>query len=148
MSTFTQIYYHIVFSTKYRVPCLKSERRSDLYRYLVGTIKNKKCKPYLINGVDDHVHIFTSLHPTQSLSRFVKDIKLSASAWITQNRIFPSFKNWQDGYGAFTHSHFEKKAILQYIATQEDHHKKRSFIEEFRDLLIEAGIEFDEKYLK
>jgi REP element-mobilizing transposase RayT len=148
MSTYTQIYYHIVFSTKYRVPCLKSEKRPELYRYIAGIIMNKKCKLSLINGVADHIHIFTSLHPTQNLSNLVKDIKLAASGWIKEERIFPSFKNWQDGYGAFTHSHKEMKSKLKYIEEQEAHHKKRSTKEELKQLLIEAGIEFDDKYLE
>lgn len=147
MATFTQIYYHIVFSTKYRVPSLLSDRRPDLYRYMAGIMKNNNCKPYLINGIDDHVHIFTSLHPTRDLSNLVKNIKVSSSSWIKQNRMFPSFTNWQDGYGAFTHSHKEKKTLLYYIEHQAEHHQKSTFKEEFSKLLVEADIDFEDKYL-
>lgn len=147
MSTYTQIYYHVVFSTKNRERCLTAERREDLLRYTWGIIKNEKSHLYRINGVDDHLHILTSLHPTVCLADFVKDIKTGTSKWIKENKVFPGFTHWQDGYGAFTHSTKEKDALIEYIKGQEDHHRGVSFREEFRRLLMEAGIEFDEKYL-
>jgi len=81
MSTYTQIYYHVVFSTKDRVPTLRPERREDFFRYTWGILKNKDCHLYRIGGVEDHVHLLTSLHPTVSLADLVKDIKISTSKW-------------------------------------------------------------------
>jgi REP element-mobilizing transposase RayT len=112
-----------------------------------GLINNKNCHLYRINGMQDHLHILTSLHPTLCLSKFVKDIKISSSKWIKENRIFPRFKNWQDGYGAFTVSYGHKDRVIRYIINQQQHHRKKTFIEEYRGLLEEMGIEFDEKYL-
>ena len=147
MSTFTQIYYHIVFSTKNREPALKAEGRQELFRYIWGILKNKQCHLYRINGVRDHLHLLTSLHPTVSLADLVKDIKLATSAWIKESGAFPNFTHWQDGYGAFTHSHAEKDRIIEYIKSQEEHHKRVSFHDELRKLLVGAGVEFDERYL-
>ncbi len=93
------------------------------------------------------MHILSGLHPSVSLADFVKDIKVGGSAWIKQQRVFPRFSHWQEGYGAFTLSIREKNAVIEYIKNQEEHHKKLSFRDEFRQLLEEAGIEFDEKYL-
>jgi len=147
VSTFTQILYHIVFSTKDREKCLSEDRRPDLYRYVWGIVKNNNTHLYRINGTEDHVHILSGLHPSVSLADFVKDIKLGGSGWIKQQRVFPRFSHWQEGYGAFTLSIREKNAVIEYIKNQEEHHKKLSFRDEFRKLLDEAGIEFDEKYL-
>lgn len=147
MATFTQIYYHIVFSTKNREPTLSAERREELFRYIWGIIKNNQCHLYRINGVQDHVHLLTSLHPTVPLADLVKDIKLASSAWIKESGAFPHFAHWQDGYGAFTQSHGQKDRIIEYIKGQEGHHKRISFHEELRELLVDAGVEFDERYL-
>ena len=147
MPTFTQIYYHIVFSTKNRQPALRAERRDELFKFICGVIKNKQCHLYRINGVQDHLHILSSLHPTVSLANLVKDIKLGSSAWIKEGGAFPNFTHWQDGYGAFTHSQAERDRIIEYIKSQEEHHQRISFHDELRKLLVEAGVEFDERYL-
>ena len=102
---------------------------------------------YRINGVEDHVHIFTSLHPTVCLAELIKDLKVASNEWIKEQKAFPGFTNWQDSYGAFTHSNNDKDRIIEYIKNQQEHHKQESFTDEFRRLLVEAGIEFDEKYL-
>jgi putative transposase len=147
MSTYTQICYHIVFSTKNRRPVLDPGRREDLFRYTWGIIKNHQGHLYRINGVEDHVHILSDLHPTVCLADLVKAIKTGSSKWIKENGVFPDFDHWQDGYGAFTHSHAERDVIIEYIKGQQDHHKQTSFIDEYRALLKKMGIEFDEKYL-
>ena len=147
VSTFTQILYHIVFSTKDREPCLTAERRPDLFRDIWGIISKHNAQLYRINGVQDHIHILSSLHPTVALSDFVKNIKLGSSSWIKSSEAFPGFRYWQDGYGAFTVSWSERNALIEYIKNQEEHHRKTSFLEEYRALLKEAGIDFEERYL-
>jgi len=147
MSTFAQIYYHVVFSTKDRVPVLAADKREKLFRYTWGILKNKDCHLYRINGVEDHVHILTSLHPSVCLADLVKEAKVSTSTWIKENAMFPDFTHWQDGYGAFTVSHSDKDAVIEYIKGQEAHHKKVSFKDELRAFLIKHGVKFDEKYL-
>jgi len=148
MSTYTQIFFHIVFSTKNRENVLISNNRERLLKYIWGIIKNQKSHLYRVNAVEDHLHILTHIHPTICLSDFVKTIKTSSTKWIKEEHIFPSFTNWQDGYGAFTCSINEKDKIIEYIKAQEEHHKKVSFMNEFKLLLENAGIEYDEKYLK
>ena len=147
MSTYTQIYYHIVFCTKDRVPALRPEKREDLFRYTWGILKNNDCHLYRIGGVEDHVHILTSLHPTVCLADLVKDIKISTSQWIKENGVFPTFTHWQDGYGAFTIARADKDAVTEYIENQPEHHKQVSFSDELRVLLVKFGVQFDEQYL-
>ena len=147
MSTFTQIYYHVVFSMKDRVPALSADKRENLFRYAWGVLKNYNCHLYRIGGVEDHIHILTGLHPTIALADLVKGIKVSTSNWIKDENLFPSFTHWQDGYGAFTVSHSDKDAVIEYIKGQEEHHKKISFQSELREFLVKHGVKFDEKYL-
>ncbi|MCD4794974.1 MAG: IS200/IS605 family transposase [Bacteroidales bacterium] len=147
MATYTQILYQIVFSTKNREKALIKDHREKLFRYIWGILKNKKCILYQINGVDDHIHIATHVHPTVAVASLVKDIKVSSSDWIKGQGLFPKFEAWQVGYGAFTYSVNEKKALINYIKKQEAHHKTISFREEYIELLKEHNIEFDEKYL-
>jgi len=126
---------------------MTKQKREDLYKYIWGVLTNKNCHLYRINGVEDHLHILTHIHPTVSLANLVKDIKLSSSDWIKENGIFKRFSGWQKGYGAFTAAQKDKDRIIRYIKNQEKHHQKKSFKDELRKLLEEAGIEFDEKYL-
>ena len=147
MGSFRQIYYQIVFGTKYRKPTINLEHEEELYKYIWGVIKNKNCKLYRINGIEDHIHIMCDLHPSVSLSRLVQDIKVATSLWMKECGKFPLFEGWQIGYGAFTYSIREKDMIINYIKKQKEHHKKEDFVEEYKRLLIENGIEFDEEYL-
>jgi putative transposase len=148
MSTFTQIYYHIVFSTKNREPVLRSDGREELFRYIWGIIRNKNSHLYRINAVEDHLHILSSLHPSVALADFIKDIKVASNGWIKERQLFPHFNGWQDGYGAFTASHADKDGLIEYIKNQQEHHRQETFLDEYRRLLKEAGIEFDEKFLE
>lgn len=146
MGNFRQIFYQIVFSTKNRVPAIFEEHETDLYKY-IWVIKNKRCTLYQINGMPDHLHIFSDLHPSISLSDFIKDIKIASNLWMKESGKFPEFEAWQSGYGAFTYSIREKEKIVNYIRHQKAHHKKENFIEEFRRVLEENDVAFEEKYL-
>ena len=108
-------------------------------------IKKKNCKLYWINGIEDHIHIFSDLHPTVSLSDYIKDIKVASSTWMKASNNFSKFEAWQEGYGAFTYSIKEKDMVISYVKNQKEHHKTETFYDEFRRLLTENGIEFDEK---
>jgi len=147
MSTFRQIYYQIVFATRHRKPTINEKHEQDLYKYIWGIIDKHKCKLYRINSMPDHVHIFSDLHPTVALSDYVKDIKVASSLWMKQSGKFPLFDSWQDGYGAFTYSQKEKDRVIDYIKNQKEHHKQENYFDEYRRLLKEFDIEFDEKYL-
>ncbi len=143
MSSYFQVFYHIVFSTRKRENSLQSAKRPELFKYITGVIRNKKGKLYQINGMEDHLHIYCSLHPTVCLSDLVKDIKVSSNNWIKENCLFTGFKGWQDGYGAFTHTFHEKNVLVNYIKNQQEHHRKVDFKEEFLTLLREHGIVWD-----
>ena len=147
MGSYRQIFYQIVFGTKHRQSTLNEINSRELYQYISGVIKNKQCKLYRINGMEDHIHIFSDLHPAVSLSDYIKDIKVASSIWMKACGKFPKFEAWQEGYGAFTYSIKEKDKIINYIKNQKEHHKTETFHDEFKRLLIENGIEFDEKYL-
>jgi REP element-mobilizing transposase RayT len=148
MSTFTQIIYQIVFSTKHRDHTLKGlEERVSLYKYIYGILKNHKCKLYQINGVENHIHIATHIHPEVPISTLVKTIKVSTSHWIKQHNLFPDFIGWAQGYGAFTYTIKEKSALIRYIEKQESHHSIITFEKEFRGLLREHGIDYEERFL-
>lgn len=146
MSTYRQIYYQIVFGTKNRKPTIAKSNDEALYKYISGIIENKKCKLYRINGIEDHIHIMSDLHPSICLADYVKEIKVASSLWMKENGMFPDFEGWQDGYGAFTYSVREKDMIINYIKNQKEHHRSENFYDEYKRLLIENGIEFDEKY--
>ena len=146
MSTYTQILYQIVFSTFKREETLTPSNRQELFRYIAGILQNKKCHLYRINGVYDHLHIVTHLHPSVSLASLIKDIKLASSDHIKKNRLFPAFNGWQDGYGAFTYSFRDKDKLIEYVKNQEIQYQVITSRNEFIELLDEQGVEFDEQY--
>ncbi|MFT4762238.1 MAG: putative transposase [Paraglaciecola sp.] len=127
---------------------LTKENRPKLYRYMRGILENKKCFAYEINGIEDHLHIIMDLHPTVALSNLVKDLKLASTELIKTEALFPDFAGWQIGYSAFTYSQKSKSHLINYVKNQEQHHKKRSLLEELILLLKRHGIEYDGKYLE
>lgn len=147
MSTYTQILYQVVFSTKQREQVLGKENRPELFKYVWGVLNKNNCHLYRINGVEDHLHIVTHIHPSVSLADLVKDIKIASSVLIKDKQLFKNFNGWQEGYGAFTYSIKEKYKLIEYVKNQEEHHKSISFLDEYKELLKEHEIEFDEKYL-
>ncbi len=116
-------------------------------KYIWGIIKGHGCHLYRINGIEDHLHIVSDLHPSVSLADYVKDIKVTSSIWIKESKKFPSFKGWQEEYGAFTYSEEDRDIIINYVKNQKEHHKKESFLEEYKRILREHDIQFEEKYL-
>jgi putative transposase len=146
-STYTQICYHIVFSTKNRDLVLAVGGRPHLFRYIWGIVGRSRSRQYRTNSTLDHVHILSSLHPRCSLADFVKDIKVASSYWIKENNVLPGFTHWHAGYGAFTHSRQDRDPLIAYIKAQEAHHRTVSFSDELRGLLVETGIEFEERFL-
>ncbi len=147
MATYTQILYHIVFATKARKKAFTSANRENLLKYIWGIIKNHNCHLYRINAYKDHVHILLSLHPSICLADLVREIKVNSSKWMKENRVFTKFDYWQESYGAFTYSITEKDRLIEYVKNQEKHHQNLSFIDEYKSLLREHKIEFDERYL-
>jgi len=148
MSTYTQIYYHLVWSVKDRTPALTDAHREHLLRYITGILKHMDCHLYRINGTSDHLHIFTSLHPSVALADLIREIKIGSSKWMKGSGNFPIFTHWQDGYGAFTVSHSNRDAVIEYIKNQGEHHRKLTFADELQALLEKAGIPYNPRFLE
>lgn len=146
MSSYRQILYHIVFRTKDSANCLNFENSEELYKYIWGIIKNKNCVLYRINGMENHIHILSDVHPSIALADFLRDIKTASSLWLKESGKFPNFNGWANGYAAFTYAFGDKDKVLNYIKNQREHHKMVTFEEELRKLLIEHGVELNEKY--
>lgn len=145
--TFSQIYIQIVFAVKFRKPLLKKEWRDELFKYIVGIIKAKEQKPIIVNGVEDHIHIFVGLRPSIPISDLVRDVKNNSTNFINDRRLTSEKFSWQEGYGAFSYGHSQIQNVYEYILKQEEHHMKRDFKEEYRELMEKFGISFEEKYL-
>ena len=146
MSSYRQLLYHLVFRTKNSLPAIKQDNDNNLYAYISGIIKNKNCHPYRINGIENHLHILTDIHPSIALADFMRDIKVSSSMWMKEGGLFPSFKGWAEGYGAFTYSYRDLDRLIEYVKNQKEHHKKKTYEEEYRKLLREFGIKIDERF--
>ncbi len=146
-NTYTQILFHVVFTTKNRSPVIKGEFQRELYTYLWGIHKSLKCRLYRIGGVEDHLHILAALHSSISLSEFVKQLKIGSTTWVRKEEKMQGWPGWQDGYGALSVSWSEKDRVIEYIKSQEEHHKKVSFLDEYKRILTNAGIAFEDQYL-
>jgi len=145
-STYTSLYYHLVFSTKERAPFIHPSWQERLHGYLGGIVRDLGGIPTEINGVRDHVHLLVSLKPTHAVSDVLRQLKTGSSEWV-HNEIKQHEFSWQDGYSAFTVSPTQISGVRKYIRTQADHHKKKTFKEEYLELLKKSGVAFDEKYL-
>jgi REP element-mobilizing transposase RayT len=146
-NTYTSLHYHFAFSTKRRHPWIVSEIEERVWTYLGGILKTNKLKPIKIGGIEDHVHLLLGAPPTIAPAKIVQLVKGGSSIWIHEE--FPDLADfaWQDGYGAFTVSKSAVPDVSAYIANQREHHRTRTYQEEFRALLERHGIEFDERYL-
>lgn len=145
-STHTSLHYHLVWSTKDRRNLIESAWKPRLHQWLGGCIKALDGVPLAIGGVADHVHCLVGLKATHCLADFMRVLKSESSEWIHQELRQPIFQ-WQEGYGAFTVSPGTRKRVESYLRNQERRHKTKSFQEEYVELLEQAGIKYDEKYL-
>ena len=145
--TFTQMYVQLVFAVKNRDAVLKKDFRERVFEYMSGIITNLKHKSMIINGTSNHVHILIGLNPSVSVSNTVHDIKRSSSLFINNEKLCPYRFSWQEGYGGFTYSRSQIADVYSYIENQESHHKKRTFREEYIDILTKNEMEFDQQFL-
>jgi putative transposase len=144
-STFFSLHYHIVFSTKERRPFIRREWRPRIHAYLGGVIRGMNGVAETVGGVEDHVHMLASLRPVHCVADVLRDLKKDSTNWVKEN--FDRKFAWQEGYAAFTVSPSATDSVRNYIANQEAHHGKHSFVDELQRLLGRAEIEYDEKYL-
>jgi REP element-mobilizing transposase RayT len=146
-NTYTSLHYHIVFSTKNRGCWIKPEVEQRIWAYLGGIVKENKMKPLQIGGTDDHVHVLLGAPPVLAPAKIAQLIKGGSSVWIQET--FPRMAGfgWQDGYGAFSVSTSNVPSVIAYVQGQREHHRTRTFQEEYLDLLQRHGVQYDERYL-
>ena len=146
-NSFSQIYIQIVFAVKGRESLIDHSWEEELYKYITGIIKSKGQKLLAINGMPDHIHILIGMKPTCCLSDLVREIKKSSNEFVNERK-FSKFKfQWQEGFGAFSYSHSTLDNVIKYIHNQKEHHKKKTFREEYKDFLIKFQIEYKNEYL-
>jgi len=146
-NTYTSLFYHLIYSTKNRVPWLGRDIAPRVWEYIGGIARNRKMTAIKIGGIMDHMHVLIMSPPIWSPSQIVQHIKGDSSKWIHEE--FPKLRGfaWQDGYGAFSVSASEVGEVKRYIQNQYEHHRTKTFQEEYLDFLKEHGIQYDERYL-
>jgi len=146
-NAYSQLYIHLIFAVKNRESLLLKPWRDDVFKYMGGILLNKDHKPYIINGVEDHVHILFGLNPKESISDVVRDLKNNTSKYIQDSKFTKFAFRWSNGYGVFSCAKMEINRIYDYIKNQEEHHKKVKFETEFKTYLTDNDIPFDPQYL-
>jgi REP element-mobilizing transposase RayT len=146
-STYSSLLYHVIFSTKQREPLITPAWREELYGYVAGILRGQDGLPLEIGGTPDHLHLVMRIRPDVSVSEIVRLVKANSSKWANERPDGVSRFAWQRGYGAFTVSVSQLGAVRQYVQTQEEHYRHRTFQEEFVEFLKRHEIEFDERYL-
>jgi REP element-mobilizing transposase RayT len=145
--TYSQIYIQIVFAVQGRQNILRKDWRQEVFKYMSGIVKHKGHKPIIVNGVDDHVHVFVGLKPSMALSDLIRDTKNNSTNFINDHNWIKGKFCWQEGYGAFSYHKSQSGTVVNYILNQPEHHRKITFKEEYLSFLKEFEIEYDEKYL-
>lgn len=145
--TFTQIYIQVVFAVQNRNALIHKSWEEELYKYITGIVQKKGQKMLAINGTSNHIHFFIGMKPTCCLSDLVREVKKSSGAMVKEKRLTPYKFNWQEGFGAFSYSHSQLGDVISYIKTQKEHHRKKTFKEEYLAFLKAFEIEFKVKYL-
>ncbi len=145
--TFSQVYIQVVFAVKGRENVIDKQWKDELHKYIAGIVKAKGQKSIIVNGMPDHIHAFIGLKPSMAISDLVRDIKNNSSNFINDKKFVKGKFSWQEGYGTFSYSHSHIQTVYDYILNQEEHHKKKTFKEEYIEFLKKFEVEYDEKYL-
>jgi len=145
--TYSQIYLQFVFTVKDRQSLIPRENKEELHKYISGLVRNRKAKMLAIHCMPDHVHIFVGFRPVLSISDFIKELKVESNEFVNSKNWTKQKFAWQEGYGVFSYSHSHINSVIQYILNQEEHHRKRTFREEYRDFLKKFEIPFEDKHL-
>jgi len=146
-NSYSQIYIQIVFAVKGRQNLIKREHKEELHKYITGIVKGKKQKMLAINCMPDHTHMFLGFTPDMKISDLVRDVKSISSGFINEKKFVKGKFNWQHGFGAFSYSHSHIDRVVKYVLNQEEHHKKKTFREEYIGLLEKFNVEYDPKYI-
>lgn len=146
-NTYSQIYIQTVFAVNGRLSLIRPEFKEELYKYITGVVRNNKQKLLAINGMSDHIHILIGLKPAMALADLVRDIKADSSDFINRKKWVRGRFSWQEGYGAFSYGHSQLDTIIRYIQNQEQHHRRRTFKDEYLTWLKKFEIPFEDKYI-
>ena len=146
-NTYTQLYIQIVFAVQGRERMISEKIRDSLEKYMCGIVTNNESKPLAIYCNPDHVHLLIGLHPSRSVSEMARDVKASSSKWINEKGLFAKKFRWQEGFGAFSYSRSQIDRVIKYILNHPEHHKRKSFKEEYLEMLKKADIEYDARFL-
>jgi REP element-mobilizing transposase RayT len=146
-NTYTQIYIHAIFAVEGRQSLIRPEHNDELQKYICGIVSAQKSKVLAINNMPDHIHLLFGLQPDLALSDLLRDIKANSSGFINKKRWVTGRFNWQEGSGAFSYSRSQIGTVIRYIENQQKHHAKRTFREEYVELLQKFGVEFDDRYI-
>ena len=146
-NTYTQCYFHLVFAVKNREALIQREWNNGMEMYVTGIVQNHRHKMLAIGSMPDHIHMLIGYNVNQLIPDIVEEVKTSSNAWIKEKKLSKFKFEWQKGYGAFTHSHSQIDKVIKYILSQEGHHKKRSFKDEFLEMLDKNEIIYGNEYL-
>jgi len=146
-NTYTQIYLHVVFAVEGRQNLIKPEHNDELQKYITGIVSGQKQKVIAINNMPDHVHLLIGLQPDLALSELVRDVKAGSSGFIKRKRWVTGRFSWQEGFGAFSYSRSQLDTVIRYIQNQQKHHAKKSFREEYLEMLEKFGVAYDKRYI-
>lgn len=146
-NTYTQIYIHIVFAVEGRQNLISAEHNEELQKYITGVVSGENQKLIAINNMPDHMHLLIGLRPDSSLSDLVRTIKAASSKFISQRRWVAGRFSWQEGFGAFSHARSQLGTVIRYIENQPRHHAKKSFRDEYVELLEKFNVNYDKRYI-
>lgn len=146
-NTYTQIHIQCIMAVKFRQSLIQPEWKDQLQKYITGIVQNYDHKMLAINNMPDHLHLFIGFRPNQSLSDLMRLVKGESSEWINKQEFTPATFRWQEGYGAFSYSRSHVQVVTNYIMNQEEHHRKRTFLEEYQQFLEQFEVDYDERYI-
>ena len=146
-NTYTQCYFHLVFAVKNRDALIKKEWKNEMEKYITGIVQNHHHKMLAVGSMPDHIHFLIGYNVNHLVPDLVEEVKTSTNSWIKERKLSKFKFEWQKGYGAFTHSRSQIDVVVKYILSQEEHHKKQSFREEYLEMLENNEVLFDHEYL-
>ena len=146
-NTYTQIHLHCIFAVKYRLALITNTWKERLHQYITGIVQNQNHKMISINSMPDHLHMLIGMRPVQSLSDLMQAVKGDSSEWINNKHFTPAPFQWQGGYGAFSYERKKIPTVAAYIENQEEHHRKKTFLEEYKEFLVNFEVNYDERYI-
>jgi putative transposase len=146
-NTYSQLYLHAVFAVRNRQSLIKAEFKQELYGYISGIVSNQGQKLLVMNGMPDHVHLLLSCRTTLRMDALIKEVKEHSTRFVNSNGCLRQKFQWQNGYGIFSVSNGDLDRVFAYIRNQEQHHARKNFLQEYREILTQEGIEYDDRYI-